>query len=440
MRYHLTTLGCPKNVTDSERLDRALVQAGHVRAETAAGADVLLVNSCGFIDAAKAESAQVTAALGRGKATRQQLIVLGCWSQIETEQIRDQIPAVDATFGIEAWDAVVAHLGQGDPLDIPETGRTRPRRASAYLKISDGCARPCTFCNIPGIKGRRFRSASLESLVEEAQRLQAEGVRELILVAQDSTAYGEEQGLRDGLAVLLERLAVAVPDVPWIRIMYAYPGMVSPRLVETMAALPQVCHYLDMPLQHGSHAVLRRMQRPHNMAMVHDTLERLRRAMPDIAIRTTFIVGFPGETPAEFKELLAFVRAAAFDRVGAFAYSPQRDTPAAAMPKHVSERVTQRRLKRLMKAAAAVSEQRNAALVGRELPVLVESVGGQTDAEGRPLFVGRSFRDAPEVDGLVFVHGLARAGTMPRVRVTGVMGHDLWAEPVAADVIPVFAG
>ena len=366
MRYHLTTLGCPKNVTDSERLDRALAQAGHVRAETAAGADALLVNSCGFIDAAKAESAQVTASLGRRKGPGQQLIVLGCWSQIEAERIRRQIPAVDATFGIESWDAVVAHLGPGDPRDIPETGRTRPRRASAYLKISDGCARPCTFCNIPGIKGRRFRSASLDALVEEAQRLQAEGVRELVLVAQDSTAYGEEPGQhrlrrRTGHARRLGGVVGAAGrgrpgralDPAHVRL----PGMVSPRLVETMAALPQVCHYLDMPLQHGSPSVLRRIKRPHNMPMVHDTLDRLRSAMPDIAIRTTFIVGFPGETTAEFDELLAFVRVAAFDRVGAFAYSPQHDTPAAGMPKQLSER-------------------RSAALVGRELPVLVESVEG----------------------------------------------------------------
>ncbi len=432
MRYHLTTLGCPKNTTDSERLVRALRAAGHAAAETAQDADVLIVNSCGFIDAAKQESGDVTAALAEAKASGQQLLVVGCWSQIESQRIRTDHPNVDATFGIEAWDDIVRHLGPGDPGDIPETGAPL-QRASAYLKISDGCARPCTFCNIPGIKGRTFRSAAIDELIDDAQRLAAQGVRELVLVAQDSTAYGDDLGYADGLALLLERLAAALPNLPWIRLMYAYPGFVSDRLVETMAALPQVCHYLDIPLQHGSESVLRRMKRPHNLTMVHATLDRLRAAMPDIAIRTTFIVGFPGETKAEFEELLDFVRRARFDRAGAFTYSPQHGTPAATLPGQLPERTKQRRLKRLMSVQSGISEQINAAMVGREFPILVESLDGQTTADGSPIFVGRSYRDAPEVDGLVFCNGLARPGTMPLVRVTGAMEHDLLAEPVDAD-------
>ena len=433
MRYHLTTLGCPKNTSDSERLVRVLAGAGHAAVEAAPEADVLIVNTCGFIDQAKQESEEVTTALARRKASDQRLLVVGCWSQLEAAQIRDRIPGVDATFGIEAWDAIAAYVGPGRPPDIPETGSGQRRRASAYLKISDGCARPCTFCSIPLIKGRQFRSAPLDELVAEARRLADEGVKELVLVAQDSTAYGEEAGLRDGTAILLERLAREVPRVPWIRLMYAYPGMVSQRLVETMAALPQVCHYLDIPLQHGSATVLRRMKRPHNLTMVQDTLQRLRRAMPDIALRTTFIVGFPGETKREFDELLAFVQEQRFDRAGAFTYSPQAGTPAATMPAQVPEKVKRRRLKRLMNAQRRVSAEINASLLGRELAVLVESVEGQTAPDGAPIFVGRSYRDAPEVDGLVFCHGLARPGTMPRVRVTGALEHDLLAEPVDAD-------
>ena len=290
MKYHLVTLGCPKNVTDSERLTRALTQAGHVGIDDSDLADLLIVNSCGFIDAAKDESAQTTAALGAAKREDQRLIVVGCWSQIEPEPAA-AIPGVERTFGIEAWDEIIGWLGPSDPVDIPETGALT--RTSAYLKIADGCSRPCTFCNIPAIKGREFRSATVESLLDEARRLADEGVKELILVAQDSTAYAEDLGQADGLAYLLEQLAREVPQVPWLRLMYAYPGFVSDRLIEAMAGIPQVCHYLDIPLQHGSPSVLKRMKRPHNLRMVHHTLDRLRTAMPDIAIRTTFLVGFP---------------------------------------------------------------------------------------------------------------------------------------------------
>ena len=434
MRYHLTTLGCPKNVSDSERLTRRLRGAGHAPVGAADGADVLIVNTCGFIDNAKAESYRVTAELAAGMSAQQRLLVVGCLSQIEAAQIRARIPAVDATFGIEAWDAVAAHLGPGDPRDIPESGPTPSLRTSTYLKIADGCARPCTFCNIPAIKGRAFRSAPLATLLDEARRLADEGVRELILVAQDSTAYGAERGEREGLATLLERLAVAVPRVPWLRLMYAYPGIVTPRLVEAMAASPQVCPYLDIPLQHGSAAVLRRMRRPHNLRMVYGTLERLRRAMPDIAIRTTFIVGFPGETEDEFDELLDFVREARFDRVGAFTYSRQAGTPAATMPGQIPEKIKRRRLQRLTALQSPISREIGQSLVGREFPVLVESVAGSTGPDGEPLFVGRSYRDAPEIDGLVFCPGIARPGSMPRVRVTGALDHDLLAEPVGGEI------
>ena len=437
MRYHLVTLGCPKNTSDSERLERALRRVGHIAAPSADEADAIIVNSCGFIDAAKDESESVAALLAGRKRPDQELLVVGCWAQIEPAQVRARVAGVDALFGIEAWDEIVEHLGPGGPSDIPQDRPAVGGRTSAYLKISDGCARPCTFCNIPAIKGREFRSAPIDDLVLEAQRLAGEGVKELVLVAQDSTAYGDDLGLRngDGLATLLERLAVEVPSVPWLRVMYAYPGFVSPRLVETMASIPQVCHYLDIPLQHASPELLRRMKRPHNMIMVHDTLDRLRAAMPDIAIRTTFIVGFPGETKADFETLLDFLREVRFDRAGAFSYSPQAGTPAATMDDQVPEKMRHRRLKRLMSVQTKISAEINAAMIGREFPLLVESVEGQRTADGAPLFVGRSYRDAPEVDGLVFCRGVARPGTMPLVRITGAMEHDLLAEPAGAEVI-----
>ena len=438
MRYHLVTLGCPKNTTDSERLVRELTRAGHVAVDDSVSADALIVNSCGFIDAAKDESQAVSRALGESKRPDQQLFVIGCWSQIEDERVRE-VPGVNRTFGIEAWDEILESFGAGDPADIPESGTiaTSGARGSAYLKISDGCARPCTFCNIPAIKGRAFRSAPADALVEEARRLADEGVKELVLVAQDSTAYGADLGQAEGLALLLERLAVEAPAIRWLRVMYAYPGFVSARLVEAMASIPQVCHYLDIPLQHGSPDVLQRMKRPHNMRMVRETLERLRGAMPDIAIRTTFIVGFPGESKAEFEELLDFVREARFDRAGAFTYSPQVGTPAATMLEQLPELTKQRRLKRLMSVQERIAASVNAEQIGRELPLLVESMEGQTADDGSPIFAGRTYRDAPEVDGLVFCSGVARPGSMPTVRISGALGHDLLAEPLAGEAMPL---
>ena len=256
-----------------------------------------------------------------------------------------------------------------------------------------------------------------------------EGAREIVLVAQDSTAYGAEWGDANGLARLIEQLA-AESAADWLRLMYAYPGFVTPSLVEVMANTPQVCHYLDIPLQHGSHSVLRRMKRPHNMSMVRGTLERLRAAMPDIAIRTTFIVGFPGETESEFGELLEFASEAEFDRAGAFVYSPQQGTPAAEMSEQISESTKQRRHEELMGLLAEVSARKNERQVGRRLSMLVESEPGQTTEEGDPIIAGRTYREAAEVDGLVFALGEANPGEFVDVEIVEAMGHDLWADVV----------
>ena len=428
MRYHLVTLGCPKNTTDSQRIAGALEASGHQPTPDRFEADLVILNTCGFIDEAKRESAEAAQILAAERRADQQLFVVGCWSQIEREQVIE-IDGIDSTFGIEAWDEIAAAVGPIErdiPVSTVAEGSVGP---SAYLKISDGCARPCTFCNIPAIKGRQFRSASPDSIIAQARELTARGARELVLVAQDSTSYGSEWGDADGLARLLERLA-AESGAEWLRLMYAYPGFVTPSLIEVMAQTPQVCHYLDIPLQHGSTSVLRRMKRPHNLSMVRGTLQRLREAMPDLALRTTFIVGFPGETKAEFRELLEFVREVRFDRAGAFVYSPQEGTPAAAMGGQVSQRVRQRRHERLMRELAEIAAERNAEQVGRELTLLVESEPGQTADDGTPIFAGRSYREAPEVDGLILSAGVANPGSMPRVRITQALGHDLWAEPV----------
>ena len=425
MRYQIVTLGCPKNTTDSDRIARTLEQQGHRAVQQRADADLVILNTCGFIDDAREESRQAAEILGAERSANQQVIVTGCWSQIEREQVIE-IDGIDATFGVEAWNQIADHAGTVEAeRDIPETSLSIG--PSAYLKISDGCARPCTFCNIPGIKGRQFRSVEPDALVQEAHNLVARGAREVVLVAQDSTAYGAEWGDANGLARLIERLA-AESGAEWLRLMYAYPGFVTPSLVEVMSQTPQVCNYLDIPLQHGSTSVLRRMKRPHNMGMVRGTLDRLRTAMPDIAIRTTFIVGFPGETDEEFAELLDFASEAEFDRAGAFMYSPQEGTPAAHMSEQIPEDVKQARHEELMLLLADISASKNERQVGRELQLLVESEPGQTTEDGDPVIAGRTYREAAEVDGLVFALGAANPGEILNAKIADSLGHDLWAE------------
>ena len=450
MKYHLVTLGCAKNTVDSMRLERALRNGRHIAVATPEAADLLLVNTCGFIDAAKDESVAVVRELDATRRPEQRLYVVGCMTQIAEHEVRAAVPNVDATFGAEAWDEVAASLGPAsDTYDIPSPLLLKPPidgasvgetplafgAPSAYLKISDGCDRPCTFCIIPSIKGR-MHSDGNERLLDEARWLAASGVRELVLVAQDSTAYGEDRGERDGLATLLEQLVEAVPDVPWIRLMYAYPGRVTKRLAETMAALPSVVPYLDMPLQHGSDAVLRRMKRP-SLRVARQSIEAVREAMPDVVLRTTFIVGYPGETEGEFQELLDFVEEQRFDHLGAFTYSPQPGTPAAAERGQVSERVKKRRYGRLMELAQGIAHERNRTLVGRELDVLIESEAPAESLGGGRVVVGRTYRDAPEVDGLALVRGTYAAGSMVRVRVDGAMPYDLLCTPVEAGSTPL---
>lgn len=429
MRYHLVTLGCPKNAVDSEHLTRLLAQARHEPAGDAREADIIVVNTCGFIDASIEESTRTVTELAAAKTSNQKLVVAGCMTQLYGPRLKREVPAVDAVFGVNQWEQVAELFApaEGDDLDIPTTGRLAAR-PSAYLKISDGCDRPCTFCIIPTIKGRMV-SATPTELFARARAFAAEGVKELVLVAQDSTDYGSDLGQSDGLADFILQLAEEVPDIPWIRLMYAYPGAVSRRLARVMASLPQVCNYIDVPLQHGSQSVLRRMKRPSNPDTVRQMLDRLRAEMPDIAIRTTFIVGSPGETDPEFAELLAFVEEMQFDRVGVFTYSPQAGTPMQALDGQLSEKTKRRRYRELMELQQEISYRKNSAQVGRELDVLVESEPGQQDEQG-PIFIGRTYRDAPEVDGLAICRGEAEAGDLVRVKIAAAGAYDVFGSPV----------
>jgi ribosomal protein S12 methylthiotransferase len=437
-RYYLLTLGCAKNTVDSDSMAALLERGGWKPARSAAKADVVIVNTCGFIEPARAESISELRKLAASKHPGQRLIAAGCLSQRSGEGLIRAVPGLDAVMGTRRWmdvPAVLERLGSDaaapplvhlppDPsVGTDEQGvvRAAVRGASAYLKIADGCRRACAFCAIPAIKGPPV-SRPMERILEEARILQDGGVRELVLLAQDTTGYGLDRGLRDGLPTLLERIASAAPRIDWIRVLYAFPGAVSPRLIDAMAEIPQVIPYLDVPLQHAHPEILRRMNRPADVDEVRRTIDRMRKRMPDLAVRTAFIVGFPGESPTQFDALLEFLREMRFDRVGCFLYSREEGTPAAALPDDVPFAEKKERRGRVMSLQQEISETKNQAWVGRCLDVLIE---GKQDGWA----VGRSFRDAPEVDGLVLVEGGAPPGEMVRVRVTGALPYDLIGVP-----------
>lgn len=423
--YHLVTLGCPKNDVDSEHLERLLTGGELLPVLQPGDADAIIVNTCGFIEQSQEQSMEAVEELAAAKRDGQLLIVAGCMTQLYGRQVKEEHPAVDHIFGVGQWQDVARLLSVDvDAIhDIPESN-VKVSGPSAYLKISDGCDAPCTFCVIPKIKGG-LRSAPAGWLVKEAQRLVAAGAKELVLVGQDTTAWGEDMGMAvgTGLPGLLDMLAEAVPDT-WLRLMYAYPSRVSPKLIETMARLPNVVHYLDVPLQHGSESVLRRMKRPSNLEKVHGFIGELRAAMPDIVLRTSFIAGFPGETDAEFQELLDFAKAIRFDHAGCFTYSLQQWTGAFDMTGQVVDEAKHERRDRFMRQQRKIAARQAKRFAGRDLDLLVEGVG--EDEDGDPVVAGRTYREAPEVDGLVFARGSAQPGAKVRVRIEAAEDYDLF--------------
>ncbi|WP_029215493.1 30S ribosomal protein S12 methylthiotransferase RimO [Kallotenue papyrolyticum] len=465
MKFHIITLGCPKNAVDSEGMHGLLLAQGHVAVERPEDADAVIVNTCSFIQAARDETLGVLRELGRAKRPGQRLIAAGCMAESHREVIRASVPEVDATLSTREWmrvGEVLAPAGQGRAAEViellpaqtqswPQPGpaaassalpvialtpdtlgeygdwRSRPikryvRGPSAYLKISDGCNLRCAFCAIPSFKGD-LRSKPLGAVLGEARELVAAGVQEIILVAQHLTDYGRDLGLKDGLATLLAELCQVVPAERWIRLMYAYPASITPAVVRALADHPQVVPYLDMPLQHAHPETLRRMRRPPDTDRTRRIIGELRAAVPDIAIRTTFIVGFPGETREEFEALLRFLDEMEFDRAGFFMYSDEAGTHAATLPGKLSQRVKQRRLEEAAALQRQVAERVNRRWLGRSLRVLVE---GRGEAEGQPVIVGRSFRDAPEIDNLVWAPGDAPVGSFVEVRIERTGAYDAW--------------
>ncbi len=413
-----------------------LMKAEYQPTDDPAEAGVLIVNTCGFIGPAKEESLSVLQEMAAQKLDGQILIAAGCLTQRYGEQVAQQVQGIDGILGTRRWMDILDVVGSlrkskhPEPLyhlpEVPTVGsdeagaqRVSIQGASAYLKIADGCRRPCAFCAIPLIKGTAV-SRPLEAILADAQALQEMGAYEINLIAQDTTDYGHDLGMRNGLATLLESIVDVVPDVPWLRILYAYPGYVTDELIDMMATQEQVLPYLDMPLQHAHPATLRRMRRPANMAWVRNTLAEMRAAMPDLALRTTFIVGYPGETEAEFKTLLDFIEEVRFDRVGAFQFSFEPGTTSEPLGDPVPEEVKQERWERLMELQQGISLERNQSYVGVILDVLIEG-------HGDGLSLGRSYRDAPEIDGMVIIEGEIPIGSMVPARITGAMTYDLTA-------------
>jgi len=438
VRVGIVSLGCAKNLVDSEVMMGHLDRAGATFVKDPAEADVILVNTCGFIEAAREESVQAILEVAelktRGRLKR--LLVAGCLVQRYPEEMRLSLPEVDAWIGLDELQRVVSSLSAADlgaspapPVAAaPSTwiyDHRTPRRLAtppwtAFVKISEGCDHSCSFCAIPSIRGA-FRSRTVEDIVLEAESLARSGVREIGLISQDTSDYGRDLGNQDALVRLLEGLD-AVPDLRWIRVHYLYPNSVTDRLVEAMARLSKVVEYVDLPLQHADGAVLKRMRRGGSAGGHALLLSRFRAAMPEVAIRTTIIVGFPGETEGEFRALCDFVSEARFDHLGVFAYSHEEGTPAFALEDDVPAEVKEERRGRLMELQQGIAFRRNAARVGTRAELLVEGAHPETEH----LLVGRTRGQALDVDGQVLVNdGSAPPGSFATVEFTDTAGYDL---------------
>src|SRR5271165_6277074 len=468
------SLGCPKNLVDSEVMMGMLAQAGAKLTPDAADADVIVVNTCSFIGTAQQESIDTILEMARHKSKpgghAKKLVVAGCLVERFHDEIRKNIPEVDAVVGTGELEKI---LGAAGIMEKPRTASpfniltSRPegdhRRAqgrfardswdgavadlpnylyddhtprilttpgySAYIKIAEGCDHPCSFCIIPQLRGQ-FRSRRFESVLAEAERLAVSGVREITLIGQDTTCYGEDLGLKDGLALLLEKLA-GIEGLQWIRFLYAYPNKITGRLLETIAAHDNICSYIDVPLQHASATVLKRMKRGGGADLFLRSIAKMRREIPGVTLRTSFIVGFPGETEKEFEELCSFVKEAAFDWMGVFGYSDQEGAGAFDHGKKLSAREIESRRKSLMSIQKKISRTKKKSLVGREFDLLLEGASTESDL----LLEGRTAMHAPEIDGKVFVNDYPegdepKKGEFYRCRITAAHDYDLVAQIV----------
>ena len=447
MKIGFVSLGCPKNLVDSEVMMGLLEARGHELTPHPEEAEALVVNTCSFIDPAKQESVDTIlemAAYKKSGAARR-LIVAGCLVERYRDEIRQRIPDVDAVLGTNELDHIVAHCEGFDPAstavepylyhDLTPRRPATPRHM-AYIKINEGCDHPCSFCIIPKFRGK-FRSRRFESVIREAENFFRQGVGELNLIGQDTTAYGDDLGLQDGLPTLLERLA-AIEGAGWVRFLYVYPNRVTQRLLDTVAAHEPLCNYIDVPLQHASARVLQRMKRGASGDIFLDLVERIRRTIPGVAVRTSFIVGFPGETDQDFEQLCDFVRVARFDHVGVFGYSDDEIGESYHLDGKVDRRTIYNRRRRLMAIQRKISRGRNRERVGQRLPILITGPSKETDL----LWEGRLAAQAEEIDGKTYITEFAgdvpRPGDFGTIRITRASDYDVFGclESVRERVVP----
>ncbi|RED66099.1 30S ribosomal protein S12 methylthiotransferase RimO [Cohnella lupini] len=439
-KVSVVTLGCEKNLVDSEIMSGLIHQRGFSLVEKPEDATVIIVNTCGFIDAAKEESVNTILNLAELKDTARlkALIVSGCLTQRYKKELMDEMPEIDGIVGTGDFHRINEIIDEalrgrkpvyvGNPVFNYEENLPRllsTPRHTAYVKIAEGCDNACTFCSIPIMRGQ-FRSRSMESILTEVKMLSGQGVREISLIAQDSTNYGTD--LYDGfkLPELLNRVS-EVEGIAWVRLHYAYPGFFTDELIEAIAGNPKICDYIDMPLQHSEDSILKRMRRPGRQRDVRELIGKIRSRIPEVALRTSMIVGFPGETEEDFEKLCEFVREMKFDRLGVFAYSQEEDTPANRLPNQLSDEVKQFRANTLMEIQRQVAKDNAAKYVGRTIEVLVERYDGRSD-----VYIGRSQYDAPEVDGEVFISKCpVQIGELSKVRITHAYEYDLSGEGIA---------
>jgi ribosomal protein S12 methylthiotransferase len=438
-QFHIVTLGCSKNRVDSDGMDTLLRQRGMTPSMRSDDADVIIVNTCGFLGAAREESVAVISDVLASKQAHQRVIAAGCMPALR--DYSNDIPAgvdhilttrewfkigdvVGALFGEALLDEVAGCEGMLTTFSRLQTG------PSAYVKVADGCDHNCAFCTIPTIKGRQVSKPPMHVL-QEIVDLVASGTKEIVLVAQDTIRYGADLGIKNGLSLLLESIAEQVPDLPWVRLLYIYPTVLTLRMVDVMAEHDALLPYLDMPLQHADRDVLRSMNRPSDPDMTRRLIDHARNKLPDLTMRTTLIVGYPGETDAQFQTLYDFVRAEEFDHVGVFTYSPEDGTRAATLDDRVPPGLAEERRGLIMELQQGISLRKNQALIDQEIEILIEGAGEMEDELGQtePVTVGRARRHAPEVDGLVFVPGEHPIGLIMTVRVTDAAPYDLWATP-----------
>ena len=438
MNILFISLGCDKNLVDSEVMLGLLDKKGYKIVDEESEADVIVINTCCFINDAKEESVQTILEMaeykkeGRLKA----LIVTGCLAQRYQQEILDEIPEVDAVLGTTSYDKITeaveeALVGNGhvEVTDINALPLVDEKRLVttgghfAYLKIAEGCDKHCTYCIIPKLRGN-YRSVPMERLIKEAEDLAEQGVKELILVAQETTVYGQDIYGEKSLHKLLKELC-KISGIRWIRILYCYPEEIDDNLIQAIKEEPKICHYLDLPIQHASDEILKRMGRRTSKKQLVEIIGKLRSEIPDIALRTTLITGFPGESEANHEELMEFVDEMEFDRLGVFTYSPEEDTPAADMPEQIEESVKEDRQAELMELQQDIAFDKAEDMVGSEVLMMVE---GKVADEN--VYVGRTYKDAPNVDGLIFVHTDADliTGDFAKVKVTGALEYDLIGE------------